>query len=186
MISIPHPRVSCCIATVISSPHITRYIKKVWLKKPFYKFYHLTILRTSSNTTCGLRSLGGSRSPRGPPWGNGPFHYYVSRNSRHYELPARPDDEFVVPNPEFLTPDGDFGPAKSRFYQILQCSTPSAEYPATRLPRSSPSELSPSDSILYRLGSPNHDSTTLLYLETRKRLNTEPQGVAAALDPTVR
>ena len=78
-----------------------------------------------------------------------------------------------------------FGVAKSRFYDILQWNTKTAECRATRRPRSSRSELSASNSILYRLGSPNHDSTTF-YNDTQKRLNAEPQGVPEALDRSFR
>ena len=52
-------------------------------------------------------------------------------------------------------------------------------------PKSSRSEISASNLILYRLGSPNHHSTTF-YNEIQNRLNAEPQGVSEALDRSFR
>ena len=78
-----------------------------------------------------------------------------------------------------------FGLAKTPLYDILHRNTKTAEYRATEHPRSSRSDRSIANSILYRLGSPNQDSTTF-YLGTQKRLNTEPQDVPEALDATVR
>ena len=45
--------------------------------------------------------------------------------------------------------------------------------------------ISALNSIFYRFGLPNHDSTTF-YNETQKRLNNKPQGVPEALDRSFR
>ena len=78
-----------------------------------------------------------------------------------------------------------FGPTESRFYNILVCNTKTAEYRATGRPRSSRSEFSASNSILYRLGLPNHDSTTC-YNGAQNWLSTEPHGTLEALDRSFR
>ena len=74
-----------------------------------------------------------------------------------------------------------FGLAKSPFYGILQWNTKTPEYRATDRPRSSRSDCSIANLILYRLGLLNHDSKTFCN-GTQKRLNAEPQSVPEALD----
>ena len=55
------------------------------------------------------------------------------------------------------------GLAKSPLYDILHRNTKTAEYRSTEHPRSSRSDRSIANSILYHLGSPNHDSTTFMH-----------------------